>query len=147
MEIRIATLADIDILCDILGHEMAPEFDFCATDWDKGSREIRHVLENGQIILAMDDETIAGTIGLLEHDYFWWSSDRFITDQWVFVRPQYRQSRVFIMMMKYLGIVAKHSKIPIILSISSPRDVEIKQRLFGRYGKRVGNYFHIQEAI
>lgn len=122
---------------------MFPEINFGTLDVERGCITVMHVLESGVVWIVDDNGKIAATCGLVPSVCWWWTSDVYVIDKWVFVRKQYRKSRAFLLLMKAVQMTAAKSPYPVLLSISSPYDTTAKERLFARYGKKLGNFFMI----
>lgn len=144
MLIRLAGEGDIENIVNLLAEEMYPEIEFGDLDIEKGAEGVREVFRDGLIWLVMDGEEIAATAGLYPSACFWWTSQRFAVDRWVFVRKQYRKSRAAFLLLNAIRATASKSDLPVLISISSPFDTEAKERLFRRYGEKRGNFYLIR---
>lgn len=97
------------------------------------------VLKSYALMAECDGET-AGSIGIGIQTQ-WFSGTQNLWNCWFFVYPEYRNSRAAVMMIKDVKQYAEHAGMPLIMGISSLRDVDRKNRLFSRYFTPIGGWF------
>lgn len=146
MIIRAATIDEAEAIATLLMDEMWPDINYGEVDFEKGLEEVEGIIRHGSAWLVMDGDEIAATAGICIGDPFWWSSEQFITDKWIFVREKWRKSRAAVLIFKQFAMVADQAPVPVLLSIASMVDREAKERLFARYGDRVGNFYRVRPA-
>lgn len=108
--------------------------------------------QGGIIGLIEDDGKIVGTVGVFMQSY-WYSATTFLAELWLFVDPAYRgrgyDDQLFRFLHWYqetMSTALGHS-ITLVSSVSSPRRLEAKERLWrmrlGATAKKVGAIFSI----
>ena len=99
--------------------------------------KILHVFHNGIIIVTETNEEISGTMGLLPFD-FWWSDDKALGDQWLFVSKKYRSTRSFQTLISSARKISHEAKLPLLLANFGKVAEERKSKLYGRLGVKMG---------
>lgn len=73
----------------------------------------------------------------------WYSDQWFYADRFLYVHPAHRRSRHAFKLFQFCRSWHKMVEVPVVLSIETLHDREAKERLYGRYGRRVGASFVI----
>lgn len=131
-------------------------FDFCLTAYAENGfggidhGEVRRVIEavvwRDNCVFGIIDgpEKIEAGLGLLatklwyggEGDWFW-------SELLLYVHPQHRRSRHAAKLLQFADWWSRHSAAPVSISLTPADRLVAKERLFSRYGKRVGATFLI----
>lgn len=145
-KVRIAGRDDEDAIYDLL---MALDQDNSFGVPYQESR-VRSAIEKGtrgegSIIGIIDggDELAASVC--LTFAQFWYSEEWYLAEQWLFVRPDYRQNRFEADLFAFAKWC--QSKLGdgmlLISSVSSPARLPAKLRLWGQYGRQIGGIFSL----
>ncbi len=122
----------------ILSEEMHPEIGCGKISPEKALDRINLCLTSGIVFLARVDGEIAATVGLFP-TAFWYSEEEHLTDAWFYIRRKYRKCRVVFRLMQAI----KSLPGPVYLGIGSPIEIDRKERLFSRFGQRVGALYKV----
>jgi GNAT superfamily N-acetyltransferase len=105
--------------------------------------------DNCIIALAEGPERIEAAIGL--HPARRWYSttnpkNYYSEDLLIYVHPLHRRSRHAVKLLQFAQWWEQETKIPVVLGLMPKDDFEDKERLFERFGRRVGSLFMIGGA-
>lgn len=100
--------------------------------------KINNLIAHHVILIAQDDDAnLTGSMGI-EFTQWWWSGDRIGSEQWTFVRKDYRKTRSAVMLLKEADRMGKEMQIPMVIGVFTPNDAERKEKFFKRLGLHVG---------
>jgi len=133
---RIATKDDTSKIYKLL-LDMHSESKMGSLNKSKVLEKILHVFHNGIIIVTETNEEISGTMGLLPFD-FWWSDDKALGDQWLFVSKKYRSTRSFHTLVNSAKKISEQAKLPLLLANFGTVAEERKSKLYERLGVKMG---------
>ena len=134
IEVRTATIEDCpEILEQLL--MMHREVPFGAINEAKLRKHITHVIDNGIVYVSYAPKTgiVTGSCGFLWSQSLYWSDDWWATEQWVYVREEYRGSESAVSLLKSIRDLANGLCIPVQFGVNSPYDKDLKNKLFRRY--------------
>ena len=77
-------------------------------------------------------------LDLMQH---WYSDDWFYADRFLYVHPAHRRSRHASKLFTFCERWHKMTDLPLVISIETLYEREAKERLYGRYARRVGASF------
>jgi hypothetical protein len=73
-------------------------------------------------LMAMDGDTLAGVLCLVESGPYWWSTtDRFIEDKGFYVYPQYEAGDAGKLLLETARALSDHRQMPVYISIFNAR--------------------------
>jgi hypothetical protein len=100
MEIRRATILDISYILALLirMHEEA-EFELCEIKPKKLSETVINAVNNGVVLVSVENKKITGSIGGL-YASDWWSEEIYLGDLWFYVYKEKRCTRAAIGLIK-----------------------------------------------
>jgi len=141
IQTRIATIEDAPELLEQL-LEMHSEVPFGEPNVLKIRKHITYLLDSGMGIVylsyAPSTGIVTGSCGLCWGQPWWWTDQWVISEQWVYVRQEWRSTNSAVSLLRTMQDCAKQLNIPLQTSISSPFDVDRKDKLFSRYGLALG---------
>lgn len=94
---------------------------------------ITRILNRGAVWVIDDDEGIAGSISVLPNQ-LWWSSTVYLNDGWFYVRPEKRDSRAAILLLKAASDYAAAQGLPLAITVFHAVDLVRKDAFFRRMG-------------
>jgi hypothetical protein len=135
-------------------------FDLCmAAYWEGGfggrdDTVVRAVIaralnrESGVFGIIDGPDRIEAMLGL-EPAKMWYGSDAdwYWHDLTFFVHPLHRRSRHAITLFKFACWWERHIRMPVVLGVFPTTELELKEAMFERYGKRVGSMYLIGDGI
>jgi hypothetical protein len=90
-------------------------------------------------LMAMDGETVAGVLCLVEEGPHWWSEvDYFIQDKGFYVFPQYRQGDAGKLLLQEAKLLSNHRQMPVYVSIFNGRRKRGGRSEWERVGATLG---------
>jgi GNAT superfamily N-acetyltransferase len=101
---------------------------------------IRDCVMECYAVVAEHDDRIVGSLGL-GSQAFWYSSVQHLWNAWYFVEPEYRNSRAGAMMLREVKNFARMVRMPLIVGISSLKDVDRKDAFFKRLFRPIGGWY------
>ena len=144
--IRPAVVVDASEIFKMLvtEHANAP-IDLPAINAEKGMHHIVNVIVNGAAFMLgqeVDDKTVMiGTMGL-EAGSVWYSSELWISDTWLYVKPKYRSFRAFRRLIDAAIALSEEKQISLNLGNLTGHEPERMDALYERCGfDRVGSQF------
>lgn len=143
MRIRRAGRDDLAALIEI-GRQAMAEQDHLAP-WNEvdGVKWIEDELTNGRVILALDDNHIAGTVGFHVEPFPWNTTQSAVAVKWFYVLPDFRRTDAAQELADTLKIAA--SQLPVLFPVMWGGRVKAKTRLFERLGfRQIGGMFMIE---
>jgi len=69
---------------------------------------------------------------------WWWSDQPFLSEDFTFVRKEFRKGSTAIKLMKRLNKYAKHKHLPLVTGVFNDVDLERKNKLFAKVYKPFG---------
>jgi GNAT superfamily N-acetyltransferase len=104
--------------------------------------------QNGGIIgVILKGDEIEGMVGL-RLDRLWYSKEWFLSEMFVYVRPELRRSTRAKCLLKFAKTCAEEMNLPLLLGIQSNIRTEAKRKLYERQFDTMGLFFvHNKEAI
>lgn len=141
MEVRRAEIQHAPTLAVLLAKEMWPEIGYGSIDLDKVVENICACITTGAVFVTVHNGEMTGSLGIRESEGWWWSRDTFLSEQWVFVRPNFRKSRAAFLLLRAAKDFARERGMLLIFGISSPVDVGRKEKLFERFGRKAGCFY------
>jgi GNAT superfamily N-acetyltransferase len=101
---------------------------------------IANGIENGAWVVE-NDEAMIGTIAL-QLTSPWYSHQPYFTDAWLYVLPEYRNSKVASALLAAVQIFAEEKNLPLVVNIFNAEDTESKIQMMQRKGfKLIGASF------
>lgn len=100
----------------------------------KAAENVEIVFRHGYVFIAERDGHLAGTIGLLMGEPFWYSTDRALFDRWTCVHPKHRASHAFRMLRDQMQRFSDDCGIPLLTAVMTPDDPDRKNLLYRRSG-------------
>lgn len=79
----------------------------CPVSHKKSALEVWRVAKEETAIMAIHKGRLVGTMGLIAPEWWYGDGDRFLTDRWHFVLPEFRNTEIDAMMMDEAKVVAK----------------------------------------
>lgn len=141
MDLREATIADLPGIMDLL-KAMHAENGILRLSVAKTEAKARHALENGFVVVAVDQGKIVGSVAVLVGDFSWYSEERIVVDLWMFVHPKARRGlRVFNQLMTAFRAYKDALNLPLMTAVVSPKDSARKSDLYRRLLTSVGETF------
>lgn len=138
-DIRFAKADDAEAVLALL-KLMHAEVGLAGISEPKVKQQIARCLENGAIVLAIEGDVIAGTMGLLLTQP-WYSEDWIVTETWTFVHPDRRRSHHIGNMLEAAKVAAGRMKLPLTVSVTTDQRTAGKVRLFARHFESIGQIF------
>ena len=144
MNIRRATLDDLPALYEIGRGSMDEQTHLAPWDEADGQSWMKNELLGGRVILALDGDSIAGTVGFHLDTFEWNRAFPFIMVTWFYVLPEFRRTRAAWHLADTLKIAAK--QYPVLFPITWGGNVAAKTRFFRRLGfRQIGASFMIED--
>jgi GNAT superfamily N-acetyltransferase len=106
-------------------------------------RSVAWIVKNIEclVLAAFVDGVAVGSIGLHKTTP-WYSDTPYLTDGWLYVLPDHRQSAIGVTLIEEAKRFAKEQHLPLVLNIFNMEDTEIKIKLLRRKGfKLIGGTF------
>ena len=120
--------------------EMYSEVGFFTMSETKIKEQITDIIARGVSILAMCDDKLVGSIGLIPTT-MWWSDEVVLSERWIFVSADYRRSTIAKDMFRLVNDFATQASLTLVIGVFSPKQVVRKGNLFRRFFKPVGEIF------
>lgn len=144
-------LATIEMRPEILEllREMHEEVNLFPYDYDEADQHISKMLnkEGGLIGVIIGDGRLEGVIGL-RLDRLWYSKKWFLSEMFVFVRPELRKSTRAKCLLSFAKRCSEEMHIPLLVGITSNIRTEAKRKLYERQFDPMGSFFvHNKECI
>ena len=79
----------------------------------KSLAEVMRVVEKEAALVLIHDGRMVGTMGIIAADW-WYSADRFMTDRWHFVLPEYKNTPHAALLLQEALAIAKAAGLPFI---------------------------------
>lgn len=136
--VRSATADDLPALMEMLV-EFHAENGLFALDMDRTVATVHDILRRGLIFLAFDGHDLVGTLAIAPAQV-WYSSEIFLEECWMYVRPRARRSTALLKMLRRAMRVADDKGWPITFQIVTATDLDRKSRPFRRM-EHVGRVF------
>lgn len=140
--IRVATIDDLE-LGMALFHRFREESIFAvfAVNEEKARRYFRDLVERGRVLVAEEDGDLVGAIAADVHTYPF-TDDTILQQQFVYVMPEWRRTRIGITLIRHLIDLAKRAHMPLFFGISTGTDVDRLGALLQRLGfKCIGGMY------
>jgi hypothetical protein len=144
-------LATIEMKPEILEllREMHEEVDLFPYDYDEANDHISKMLnrEGGIIGVMIADGRLEATVGL-RLDRLRYSKRWFLSEMFIFVRPELRKSTRAKCLLQFAKKCAEEMEIPLLLGITSNIRTEAKRKLYERQFDPMGSFFvHNKDCI
>lgn len=141
--LRFATGHDLIPLLRLL-ERMHAEIGLFMLDRQKVRAEVENAISERLVhVLTKGDGQIIGSIGLMVWEP-WYSSDKCLSDRWIFLAPEHRSYRSFVALIRCAAERAEALCMPLVVSLYSTKDTERKERLFGREMEQVVAAWHAE---
>ena len=142
MLIREATIEDLEDLYLLL-RQMAGECPHYGPPIEeKLMAVIASTILNGFCIVTTIDKIVIGSIGA-EITTFYHNHDKLIMDRWLYVDPEYRNTRSAWKMMRQLATWADEQEIPMMTAVMSGLNIDRTDRLYERNKfRRIGSSYY-----
>ena len=101
---------------------------------------ITDVITRGVSVLAVSDDKVVGSVGLVPST-MWWSEDVVLSERWTFVSADYRRSTIAKDMFRLVNDFATQADLTLVIGIFSPKQAARKGHLFRRFFKPIGEIF------
>jgi len=145
MKIREAQLADIFEITNILIEEMYTEVGIGEPSRSKVLDYITFLFNDGALYVAQSNivkkdgsgTELAGMTGGHISEW-WWSDQQFLSEDFTFVRKQFRKGRLALNLMKKLDAHAKKLNIPLVTGVFNDIEHERKNKLFSKLYQHFG---------
>lgn len=137
MALTLGTRNDREKIYQILSKEMHPEVGSGKISPEKALDRIDLCLNDGIVFILRDGEEIQATVGLFPTQW-WYTDQNHLTDAWFFVRKDHRKPAVFRELMRAIKSLPN-----VYLGIGSEIEIERKERLFSKFGKRCGALYKV----
>lgn len=104
-----------------------------ALDARKAYDRIWRVLHEGAIWVAVQNDTIIGSVAV-EPTELWWNRTRYLQDGWFYVSPAHRNGTAFFHLLKTVEDYAEKEGLPLVIGVVHSRSVKPLEKSFGRRG-------------
>ena len=123
---------------------MHEEIGLFSIDKVKVKAEVAEAIDGHLVhVITKGDGQIVGSIGLMLWEP-WYSSDKCLSDRWIFIVPEHRNYRAFLSLIRCAAERAEALCVPLVVSLYSTKDTERKERLFGREMDQVIAAWHLE---
>jgi|TARA_R110002110_G_scaffold156032_1_gene350827 GNAT superfamily N-acetyltransferase len=134
MELRRATPFDVSKVFNLLKQmHSETEIRVSPINTKKLLDTINSAIHDGVVLLAEIKGKVVGSIGgMLGSD--WWSSEEYLGDYWFYVRPESRNSKIAIKLVKAFIKIGNEASVIVKLGHVYSGDIERKDSFFKRLG-------------
>jgi len=133
MKIRLATKGDDEGVLKLLV-AMHDENGMAPIDGTKVFMAIQAMRRDGWIYLAESSSgKLAGSLSLTMGEW-WYSTEKFLGDRWLFVHPDYRKTPAACMLIRAAKDLSREVGVMLCLGVLSPVDPDRKSALYLRAG-------------
>lgn len=141
--IRKATILDAShIYAMLLQMHEETEFTIGEINFQKLSECVLAVINNGVTLVAMNNQTIIGSIGGV-YTSEWWSDEQFLGDLWFYVYKEHRASKAGINLIKQFLEAGRNMKMKLGHIYSS--DLNRKDKFYERLGLQKAGSVYVME--
>ena len=147
-KIRRAQPEDIFDITNILIDEMHSEIGVGEVNKAKVLEYVKYLIEDGVMFIAESNQVRQDGSGLEisglvagHRSEWWWSDQPFLSEDFTFVRKEFRKGSTAIKLMKRLNKYAKQKQLPLVTGVFNDVDLERKNKLFAKVYKPFGFFY------